>query len=273
MLSTLSAWFAAHPMVKGALLALLAAVVGAFINWVTYKPTEADWAAYQLEHPRLALMIRICRAVFPHLRKIPAIAAWFPPDDPPKPPTAYRDPAPPSAPPSPPSAQREWRQLGRGFVIAAGILVLSIAGIGCSWFTPARGVAAADRADRSRVRRRCRRRDRGAEGGAEVRRDAEVRGAVTYAMKTAVIVLLAMAIGIVAASEVGCTWWDKRANDWVCPDHTLNCTCLDPKRHIGCQEPTDPNDPIFGPPQPMPYGVSPDGGIRDGSPSGDGADQ
>lgn len=72
-------WLAAHPVVRGALWMLLVAVVGAFVNWVTYKRTDYEWAIYQREHPRLAFVIRVCRAIFPHLRKIPALAAFFPP--------------------------------------------------------------------------------------------------------------------------------------------------------------------------------------------------
>lgn len=78
MLAAIETWLAAHPVVRGALFAILVAVAGAFVNWVTYKRTEEEWARYQAEHPRLALLIRICRAIFPHLRKIPALAPFFP---------------------------------------------------------------------------------------------------------------------------------------------------------------------------------------------------
>lgn len=71
------AWLNAHPIASGALYMVLVAVVGAFINWVTYKRTPKAWAMYELAYPRRAALIRVCRAIFPHLRKVPALAPFF----------------------------------------------------------------------------------------------------------------------------------------------------------------------------------------------------
>lgn len=81
MLAAIETWLAAHPVVRGALWMLLLAVAGAFINWVTYKRTPEEWASYELAHPRRAMVIRVCRIVFPHLRKIPALRPLFPADE------------------------------------------------------------------------------------------------------------------------------------------------------------------------------------------------
>lgn len=75
----MEAWLAAHPI----LTMIIVVAVGAFVNWVTYKRTPAAWKAYEAAHPRRAAFIRIMRVVFPHLRKIPAIAVFLPPPDPP----------------------------------------------------------------------------------------------------------------------------------------------------------------------------------------------
>jgi uncharacterized membrane protein YjjB (DUF3815 family) len=71
-------WLASHPVVRGALYTLLVACAGAWVNWITFKRTEAEWAAYEAAKPRRAAAIRFSRAIFPHLRKIPAIAAFLP---------------------------------------------------------------------------------------------------------------------------------------------------------------------------------------------------
>ncbi len=75
----MEAWLAAHPI----LTMLLIGAVGALVNWITYKRTPEEWKAYEAAHPRRAALVRIMRVVFPHLRKIPAIAMFLPPPDPP----------------------------------------------------------------------------------------------------------------------------------------------------------------------------------------------
>lgn len=75
---TIEQWFAAHPVARGAAYAVGIAFAGAFVNWVTFKRTAEEWDKYQAAHPRLAQLIRLSRAVFPHLRKIPALAPFIP---------------------------------------------------------------------------------------------------------------------------------------------------------------------------------------------------
>jgi hypothetical protein len=79
MYATIATFLAAHPVVQGILSMLLLALVGAYFNWVTFKRTPEEWEAYQKAHPRLAMVIRVSRAIFPHLRKIPALAPFLPP--------------------------------------------------------------------------------------------------------------------------------------------------------------------------------------------------
>ncbi len=119
MYSTLADWLEAHPVLRGALWMVLLALAGTFVNWVTYKRSDAEWELYQLAHPRRAMLIRVCRAVFPHLRKIPQLAALFPPDDP-STPNRFERATPPV--PTPPD---------RTLMIALAMLVTST---GCSWF-------------------------------------------------------------------------------------------------------------------------------------------
>lgn len=56
---------------------LALALVGAWTNWVTWRPTPEAWATYQREHPRRAQWLRISRAIFPHVRKL--FPQLFPP--------------------------------------------------------------------------------------------------------------------------------------------------------------------------------------------------
>lgn len=83
------AWLAAHPVIQGVLWSLVVVLVGALFNWVSYKRTPEEWAAFDKASPRLAKFVRVMRILFPHLRKIPALAPFIPPadDDQPKPPT------------------------------------------------------------------------------------------------------------------------------------------------------------------------------------------
>lgn len=92
MYETLKTWLAAHPVVEGILLALLVPLFGSFVTWVTWQRTPAAWAIYQAEHPYRAWLIRFCRAVFPHLRKLPQLAPFFPPDDPTQKPVTVQPP-------------------------------------------------------------------------------------------------------------------------------------------------------------------------------------
>jgi len=80
MLQKLTLWLALHPVIKGVLLAILVPFVGAIINWFTWKGTPEEWAAYRLAHPKMATAILLLRMALPHLRKIPAIAAFIPPE-------------------------------------------------------------------------------------------------------------------------------------------------------------------------------------------------
>lgn len=99
MLAAIETWLAAHPVVRGALIMLAIAVLGAVYNWVTYKRTPEEWARYQLEYPWRAFVIRVMRIVFPHLRKIPALKPFFP-DAPTSGTGGDRDAKPPPPPPS-----------------------------------------------------------------------------------------------------------------------------------------------------------------------------
>jgi hypothetical protein len=78
-MTAIETWLAAHPI----LTMLIVGAVGALVNWITYKRTPEEWKAYELAHPKRAAFVRIMRVVFPHLRKIPAIAVFLPPPDPP----------------------------------------------------------------------------------------------------------------------------------------------------------------------------------------------
>jgi hypothetical protein len=61
--------------------------------------------------------------------------------------------------------------------------------------------------------------------------------------------VIAVFCSIVLAGALlgGCAWWQARKEDWVCPDHTAACECMNPDNGLGCQEQTDPNNPMeFG---------------------------
>jgi hypothetical protein len=49
-------------------------LVGALLNWALWWDTPAHWDAFAAKYPGRARVIRVLRAVFPHLRK--ALAAW-----------------------------------------------------------------------------------------------------------------------------------------------------------------------------------------------------
>jgi len=49
-------------------------VVGALVNWALWWDTPAHWDAFAAKYPARAGVIRVLRAVFPHLRKI--VATW-----------------------------------------------------------------------------------------------------------------------------------------------------------------------------------------------------
>lgn len=72
------AWLAAHPVARGMLTMLAIPLVGVFFNWATWKRTPEEWALYQVVHPNLSRLIKITRAVLPHLRKIPSLAPFLP---------------------------------------------------------------------------------------------------------------------------------------------------------------------------------------------------
>lgn len=78
-LALVFAWMSEHPVITGTFLTVL---FGAWVNWATYKRTPTEWAQYQQEHPWKALAIRLSRIAFPHLRKIPQLAPFFPQDPP-----------------------------------------------------------------------------------------------------------------------------------------------------------------------------------------------
>jgi hypothetical protein len=85
MIDRASAWLLAHPATHAVLGMLAIVSFFAWVNWVTWRRTPADWARYQLEKPRRALALRISRALFPHLRKFfPQLAPFLPPTDPPE---------------------------------------------------------------------------------------------------------------------------------------------------------------------------------------------
>lgn len=82
MLHTIEAFLAAHPVVRGVLWMIAIAAAGSWVNWVTWKPTPEEWEAYQAAHPTRVKWLRISRAIFPHLRKIPALAPFLAPPPP-----------------------------------------------------------------------------------------------------------------------------------------------------------------------------------------------
>ena len=84
MFATIDAFLLAHPAVRGVFYVLGFIAMGALYNWVTFKRTAAEWDAYAAAHPKRAAFIRFMRAVFPHLRKIPALAPFIPADESPK---------------------------------------------------------------------------------------------------------------------------------------------------------------------------------------------
>lgn len=58
---------------------ILPPLLGALINWLTWKGTPEAWDAYRVAHPRKAFLILVLRMFLPHLRQIPKIAAaWAP---------------------------------------------------------------------------------------------------------------------------------------------------------------------------------------------------
>lgn len=69
----LTDWFAANPWA----LAFIAPALGGFLNWIVWFPESDDWAKFKLDHPRWASAVQIMRAVFPHLRKVPQLAAYL----------------------------------------------------------------------------------------------------------------------------------------------------------------------------------------------------
>lgn len=77
---TFCQWLQAHPFVAGVLTMLLPPLVGSLLNWFTWKGTPEQWAAYRTEHPRMAVAILYVRMLLPHLRQIPKIAAFLPPE-------------------------------------------------------------------------------------------------------------------------------------------------------------------------------------------------
>jgi small-conductance mechanosensitive channel len=79
MYQSIALWLAAHPVVRGALWMLAIGLAGTFYNWVTFKRTPEEWAAYEKANPRKAAVIRISRIIFPHLRKlVPMAVRSFP---------------------------------------------------------------------------------------------------------------------------------------------------------------------------------------------------
>jgi hypothetical protein len=84
MFASIDAFLIAHPVWRGALYVVTLIAIGTLYNWVTFKRTTEEWDAYAATYPKRAAFIRFMRAVFPHLRKIPALAPFIPADEPPK---------------------------------------------------------------------------------------------------------------------------------------------------------------------------------------------
>lgn len=72
-------WAANNPLT---VIFIVIPLVGALFNWVMWQRTPAEWSKLQKEKPRLALFIRLMRAVFIHLRKVPALAVYLPKEEP-----------------------------------------------------------------------------------------------------------------------------------------------------------------------------------------------
>ncbi len=62
-MSAIEAWFAAHPVMSTALVAVVGWVVSGVVNYLFAKRTSEEWDAFKAAHPRLAALVGISRAL------------------------------------------------------------------------------------------------------------------------------------------------------------------------------------------------------------------
>lgn len=70
-------WVVANPLM---ITFVVIPIVGAIFNWVSWQSDEAAWLDLQRRRPAFATFIRLMRALFVHLRKVPTLAPYLPPE-------------------------------------------------------------------------------------------------------------------------------------------------------------------------------------------------